>query len=149
MWFFLVNKKRGLKTGICAYGARFSLHSNANRHLRRAGHSFCPVCRCGSLPSPAPHRKTAMGSIAVFLWSRRRESNPREPAWEAGAIPLGDSRIFRIAVSYYTIFARFWQTNRSTISPRIKIFLSSLKSGGILRQNDPREIPRFVRFLMF
>ena len=26
-------------------------------------------------------------------WSKRRESNPREPAWEAGAIPLGDSCI--------------------------------------------------------
>ena len=26
-------------------------------------------------------------------WSERRESNPRESAWEADAIPLGDSRI--------------------------------------------------------
>ena len=27
-------------------------------------------------------------------WSARRESNPPEAAWEAAAIPLGDSRIF-------------------------------------------------------
>lgn len=64
---------------------------------------FAPVCRCGSLPSPAPHRKTAMGSIAVFLWSRRRESNPREPAWEAGAIPLGDS-CAKFYPYYYIVF---------------------------------------------
>ena len=29
----------------------------------------------------------------AFLWSKRRESNPRESAWEADAIPLGDSCI--------------------------------------------------------
>ena len=28
----------------------------------------------------------------VFSWSARRESNPPESAWEADAIPLGDSR---------------------------------------------------------
>ena len=32
--------------------------------------------------------------LFFFAWSERRESNPRESAWEADAIPLGDSRMF-------------------------------------------------------
>ena len=28
---------------------------------------------------------------AICFWSRKRESNPPESAWEADAIPLGDS----------------------------------------------------------
>ena len=36
-------------------------------------------------------RKSADTGMSADFWSRRRESNPREPAWEAGAIPLGDS----------------------------------------------------------
>ena len=30
----------------------------------------------------------------LFIWSRKRESNPPGSAWEADAIPLGDSCIF-------------------------------------------------------
>lgn len=33
------------------------------------------------------------GHFCPFLWSRKRESNPPESAWEADAIPLGDSCI--------------------------------------------------------
>lgn len=33
-----------------------------------------------------------------FQWSGRRESNPRKPAWEAGALPLNDSRILLLYV---------------------------------------------------
>ena len=40
---------------------------------------------------------------ASFPWSKRRESNPREPAWEAGAIPLGDSCIV-IIILYSAVF---------------------------------------------
>ena len=32
------------------------------------------------------------GNIMLFTWSGRRDSNPRQPAWEAGALPLNYSR---------------------------------------------------------
>ena len=40
---------------------------------------------------------------ASFPWSKRRESNPREPAWEAGAIPIGDSCVV-IIILYSAVF---------------------------------------------
>ena len=49
---------------------------------------------------------------ALFFWSGRRESNPRESAWEADAIPLGDSRNRKLPY-YYT-----------TAAPKKQAFLS-------------------------
>ena len=44
---------------------------------------------------------------SLLFWSERRESNPRESAWEADAIPLGDSRKF-ISVIYIIQHFRYF-----------------------------------------
>ena len=43
---------------------------------------------------PRHMQKEQAKCLFFFAWSERRESNPRESAWEADAIPLGDSRMF-------------------------------------------------------
>ena len=54
--------------------------------------------RDGYLPKPLKgpprHMQKEQAKCLFFFWSERRESNPRESAWEADAIPLGDSRMF-------------------------------------------------------
>ena len=56
--------------------------------LRRDG--YLPKPRSG----PPRHMQKEQAKCLFFFWSERRESNPRESAWEADAIPLGDSRMF-------------------------------------------------------
>lgn len=63
--------------------------------------------RLNEKPSIGTIKMSTMKSFdfsADKFWSGRRESNPRKSAWEADAIPLGDSRIYidfslKIAVS--------------------------------------------------
>ena len=38
-----------------------------------------------------PSRQRSNGEV----WSGRRDSNPRQPAWKAGTLPLSYSRVFR------------------------------------------------------
>ena len=64
---------------------------------------------CGSL-FPVPKRGHRGKSRGGLFWSERRESNPRESAWEADAIPLGDSRIFPATVIYYSAFPKNMQS---------------------------------------
>ena len=62
---------------------------------------FAPVVRFFFIPKKV--------SLVIFqghlFWSERRESNPRESAWEADAIPLGDSRKFSF-VQYLLYYIR-------------------------------------------
>ena len=51
------------------------------------------ICR-NPVPGPLGIAKRTGEVPVLFAWSERRESNPRESAWEADAIPLGDSRMF-------------------------------------------------------
>ena len=62
-----------------------------------------------------------------LFWSERRESNPRESAWEADAIPLGDSRKFASNINHYTISAPILQTILCTES---KEFRANLPKNG-------------------
>lgn len=55
---------------------------------------------------------------ALFFWSGRRESNPRESAWEADAIPLGDSRNRKLPY-YYTTAAEKMQAFQRILRRRI------------------------------
>ena len=41
-----------------------------------------------------PRKSMKKRASSPFFWSRKRESNPPGSAWEADAIPLGDSCIF-------------------------------------------------------
>ena len=68
---------------------------------------FCGAC--GSLLS-VPKRDHRGKAAVVSFWSERRESNPRESAWEADAIPLGDSRISPATVIYYSAFPKNMQS---------------------------------------
>lgn len=55
------------------------------------------VAGIGMVPvRPKPYERKNAVSMTAFdfvIWSGRRDSNPRIPAWEAGALPLGDARI--------------------------------------------------------
>ena len=62
---------------------------------------YIPVCACGSIVSRSKKEKPRKISEVLF-WSERRESNPRESAWEADAIPLGDSRNRKLPYHYTT-----------------------------------------------
>ena len=44
-----------------------------------------------------PRKSMKKRASSPFYWSRKRESNPPGSAWEADAIPLGDSCIFGCA----------------------------------------------------
>ena len=55
---------------------------------------------------------------ALFFWSGRRESNPRESAWEADAIPLGDSRNRKLPY-YYTTAMKKMQAFQRILRRRI------------------------------
>ena len=46
---------------------------------------------------------------AYIIWSGRRDSNPRQPAWEAGALPLNYSRTANLMYRNYNIGFRIWQ----------------------------------------
>ena len=54
-------------------------------HNRAMIPSFAPIKRGLTMQSP-------------FNWSERRDSNPQQPAWEAGILPLN---YFRLACRYY------------------------------------------------
>src|SRR5215471_2770158 len=48
------------------------------------------------------------GAKCLILWSGRRDSNPRRPAWEAGILPLNYSRFWSLPSrtnAVYHIFA--------------------------------------------
>ncbi len=50
-------------------------------------------------PSFAPNsRKQRVIALFSAVWSERRDSNPQQPAWEAGILPLN---YFRLACRYY------------------------------------------------
>ena len=49
------------------------------------------------IPSFAPKQRDSQSTVPL-LWSERRDSNPQQPAWEAGILPLN---YFRIACRYY------------------------------------------------
>ena len=56
--------------------------------------------------------------FTLFFWSGRRESNPRESAWEADAIPLGDSRNRKLPY-YYTTAMKKMQAFQRILRRRI------------------------------
>ena len=69
----------------------------------RKGISWCVGAGNGStsaalvLPSAKSNKQRSIlpsKECSLFLWSRKRESNPPGSAWEADAIPLGDSCIW-------------------------------------------------------
>ena len=69
----------------------------------RKGISWCVGAGNGStsaalvLPSAKSNKQRSIlpsKECPLFIWSRKRESNPPGSAWEADAIPLGDSCIF-------------------------------------------------------
>ena len=49
------------------------------------------------IPSFAPKQWDSQTTVPL-LWSERRDSNPQQPAWEAGILPLN---YFRLACRYY------------------------------------------------
>ena len=49
------------------------------------------------IPSFAPKQWDSQSTVPL-LWSERRDSNPQQPAWEAGILPLN---YFRLACRYY------------------------------------------------
>ena len=82
-----------------------------------------------------PCRKArASSSSCCDEWSRKRESNPPEPAWEAGAIPLGDSCIVCIIANFplacqdktrafsKKIHASFGRSRKADLLPKTRIF---------------------------
>ena len=61
----------------------------------------------------------AVDSIFIHeTWSRRRESNPPKSAWEADAIPIGDTCIFTAKLIYHNL-----QKKKSIIAQLFKFSL--------------------------
>ena len=59
------------------------------------------------------------------MWSRRRESNPPGAAWEAAAIPLGDTCIFRRFFQRLFYYTRFLFNCQRFLSPFFHFFTLS------------------------
>ena len=59
-----------------------------------------------------PRKSMKKRASSPFYWSRKRESNPPGSAWEADAIPLGDSCIFGCI-----LFVSRFRGNGSTFAP--------------------------------
>jgi hypothetical protein len=61
-----------------------------------ADRSLTPWVRRPAEPDESNYFKQLSGCIHyMILWSGRRDSNPRHPAWEAGALPLNYSRTIK------------------------------------------------------
>ncbi len=87
------------------------------------------------------HMKKMTPQRASFSsWSRKRESNPPEPAWEAGAIPLGDSCI-AVFYGYYSPKNRICQGN---FHGAAKIIWSFVNCKASLPQNERDFRLRFI-----
>ena len=95
----------GKKSGDGSLRLRAQGSASPNRQARQKYVVlYIPVCACGSIVSRSKKEKPRKISEVLF-WSERRESNPRESAWEADAIPLGDSRKFSF-VQYLLYYIR-------------------------------------------
>src|SRR2546426_11464145 len=96
----------------CSLGGATRTESEEKRYLQRTKKDFCEAmrhdeaeCRCTPFctlqnrpllsPSPFGCHQLAPEGLAqrrFTVWSGRRGSNPRQPAWKAGTLPLSYSR---------------------------------------------------------
>src|SRR5207245_2451158 len=82
----------------------------------------------GSADAPVEERRNAPPDLQ---WSGKRDSNPRPPAWKAGALPLSYSRPNeepRAPVSSAEPRAPFSSSELSSLEPRVPLAVASFSA---------------------